>query len=91
MGQKGTYAAGNVSPDVPGHSGQISDKRFHEKKKTGDSEEIKAPNAAFVFGRVKLLHAAQKITGMLYQVSQNSNPSILEIQVAHLGANGVAQ
>lgn len=62
-----------------------------KKKTTGDSEEIKAPNASFVFGRVKRLHAAQKITGMLYQVSQNSNPSILEIQVAHLGANGVAQ
>lgn len=60
-------------------------------RKPGESEEIKAPNASFVFGRLTLLHTAQKITGMFYQVSQNSNPSILEIQVVHLGTNGVAQ
>lgn len=91
VGPKCMYAAGNMSPDVPGHSGQMSEKRFHEEKRTGGSEEIKAPNASCVFGRLKLLHTAQKITGMFYRVGQNSNPSMSEIQVAHLGTNGVAQ
>lgn len=90
VGQECMCAAGNVSSDAPGQSAKYGKKDFMTKER-GDSEGRKAPNASCAFGRLKLLRTAQKITGTFYQVGQNSNPSVLEIQVAHSGTNGVGE